>query len=208
MKKLSIDSRLILIISGIAILLIAIKSHYSKKYSMAPTIHEEKTVLCAATSRFDNIGTSDDSIIREKRITYIKRFYKIAEKENEKFGIPASIILAQGILESNNGESGLTKKSNNHFGIKCFSKKCKIGHCVNYSDDNHKDFFKKYPTAWESFRDHSLMLSSDRYKYLAWKSYSEWTKGLVHRKYATDKSYSQKLTKIIHSYKLYNFDKK
>ena len=208
MKKLSIDTRLILIISGIAILLIAIKSHYSKKYSIAPEIkQEEKTVLCAAISKFDNIGESDDSIVREKRINYIKRFYKIAEKENEKFGIPASIILAQGILESNNGESNLTKNTNNHFGIKCFSKKCKNGHCVNYSDDSHKDFFKKYPSAWQSFRDHSILLSRNKYKNLAWKSQKAWVSGLVKNGYATDKNYSKKLMHIINDYKLHNFDK-
>ena len=62
----------------------------------------------------------------------------------DKFGIPASITLAQGLLESNNGESRLTTKNNNHFGIKCFSRKCKKGHCSNFSDDSHKDFFRKY----------------------------------------------------------------
>lgn len=208
MKKLSIDTRLILLAAAIALSLIWIKAQYSKSViDYTATESEAKPMFCSAVSKWDGIGLDDDVAIREQRIEYIQRFHKVAIQEYYKFGIPASIILAQGLLESKNGNSDLVKKTNNHFGIKCFSKNCKQGHCSNYSDDSHKDFFKKYPSAWESFRDHSLLLSSNRYKPLAWKSYKDWTIGLVKRKYATDKAYSQKLTKIIHNYKLYKFDK-
>ena len=101
---------------------------------------------------------------RKKQLAYVKRFSKVAQTEMEKYGIPASITLAQGLLESNNGQSRLATKNHNHFGIKCFSRSCKKGHCSNFSDDSHKDFFRKYNSAWESYRAHSVLLQKDRYK--------------------------------------------
>jgi len=74
----------------------------------------------------------------QQQINYIQRFAKVAKSEMDKYGIPASIKLAQGLLESQAGASRLATKNNNHFGIKCFSKNCKKGHCTNFSDDSHK----------------------------------------------------------------------
>ena len=73
----------------------------------------------------------------KKQIAYVKRFAKVAQEEMQKFNIPASITLAQGLIETNAGQSPLATKNNNHFGIKCFSKSCKKGHCANFSDDSH-----------------------------------------------------------------------
>ena len=95
---------------------------------------------------------------------YVKRFKATAVSEMKKYGIPASITLAQGILESNAGASRLANNNNNHFGLKCFSKSCSKGHCSNYHDDDHKDFFRKFDTAWESYRAHSLLLTGKRYR--------------------------------------------
>ncbi len=74
-------------------------------------------------------------------LAYVKKFTPIAKMEQQKFGVPVSITLAQGLLESDAGESRLAKSSTNHFGIKCFSHHCKKGHCKNFTDDTHKDFF-------------------------------------------------------------------
>ena len=126
-----------------------------------------------------------------------------------KYGIPASITLAQGLIESNAGESRLSKENNNHFGMKCFSKKCKKDHCSNFTDDSHKDFFRKYTTAWESYRAHSIMLGGDRYKHLKKldkSDYKSWARGLKKAGYATDRRYAEKLIHIIEEMELYQYD--
>lgn len=151
-----------------------------------------------------------EAIKRAKRQKYIARFAEVAQKEMEKYGIPASITLAQGILESNAGESPLAVNNNNHFGIKCFSKSCWKGHCSNYTDDSHKDFFRKYKTAWESYRGHSHLLRADRYKplyKLPPDDYKRWAHGLKKAGYATDKYYAEKLINLIEEYRLYQYDK-
>ena len=146
----------------------------------------------------------------KKCLNYIKQFAPIAQEEMKAFGIPASITLAQGLLESNVGDSRLAKRNNNHFGIKCFSKNCKKGHCSNYTDDSHKDFFRVYPSAWESYREHSKFLQKPRYKHLkklGSKDYKNWAHGLRKAGYATDKKYAFKLIKIIEALNLNRFDK-
>jgi hypothetical protein len=141
---------------------------------------------------------------------YIKRFSPVAVAEMRKYGVPASIILAQGLLESDAGSSGLAQKANNHFGIKCFSKKCAKGHCVNQTDDSHKDFFVAYPNVWGSFRAHSEMLvKGERYRHLfevPKNDHRAWAKGLQDAGYATDPQYAEKLMAIIQNLKLYRFD--
>ncbi|MBK8425336.1 MAG: glucosaminidase domain-containing protein [Lewinellaceae bacterium] len=134
---------------------------------------------------------------------YVERFAPIARAEMRKFGIPASIILAQGLLESNAGESGLSRATNNHFGMKCFSKQCKRGHCANFSDDSHKDFFVKYGNAWSSYRAHSEFLKkTKRYRSLFQlepTDYRNWAIGLEKSGYATDKQYAEKLMALVQS---------
>lgn len=155
--------------------------------------------------------TSEFKTKRTKQLEYIKRFLHVAQSEMERFGIPTSITLAQGLLESNVGESRLSIKNNNHFGMKCFSKSCQKGHCSNFTDDSHKDFFRKYQTAWESYRAHSLMLTGKRYRHLLKlpkTDYKGWSKGLKKAGYATDKRYAEKLINLIESLKLYQYDKK
>jgi len=142
----------------------------------------------------------------QEQITYVQRFAKVAKSEMEKYGIPASIKLAQGLLESKAGKSKLATTTNNHFGIKCFSKHCKKGHCTNFSDDSHKDFFKVFDTAWASYRAHSELLQSNRYKHLLHQDYTTWAKGLSKAGYATDPQYSKKLIEIIETLELYKYD--
>lgn len=144
-----------------------------------------------------------------KQLKYVSRFAEVAQKEMKKYGIPASIKLAQGLLESNAGESPLAKSNNNHFGIKCFAKNCKKGHCSNYTDDSHKDFFRKYNNAWESYRAHSHLLRADRYKplyKLSSTDYKGWARGLKKAGYATDKYYADKLVNLIERLDLHQYD--
>lgn len=207
MKK---ENKLILILAAVALAAILLKGAISMARSTHATVapkSEYKVVNCSAVSVWDNIGANDDKAIRDLRIGYIKRFHKVAMSEYYKFGIPASIILAQGLIETQNGTSRLMRTTNNHFGIKCFSKSCRAGHCSNHSDDSHKDFFRVYPSAWESFRSHSILLSSSRYKSLKWKDYKAWAWGLKNRGYATDNNYPKKLIKIISDYHLNRFDR-
>ena len=140
---------------------------------------------------------------------YVNHFVKMAQAETEKFAVPTSIILAQGILESNAGGSSLAKNNNNHFGIKCFSRSCKKGHCSNFTDDSHKDFFKIYSSPWQSFRDHSLLLKRYHYRklfHLDKKDYRSWAIGLQQLGYATDKHYAESLIRTIEDLNLQQFD--
>jgi len=139
---------------------------------------------------------------------YIQRFHKVAKYEHKKFGIPASITLAQGILESGSGTSRLVKKTNNHFGIKCF------GNCNDYNsfmmkDDKPTDRFKKYKSAWYSYRDHSNLLMKPRYKKCrdCGDDYKCWAINLKRCGYATSKKYAKSLIKIIEDYDLTRYDK-
>ncbi|MEQ1745111.1 MAG: glucosaminidase domain-containing protein [Saprospiraceae bacterium] len=140
---------------------------------------------------------------------YVARYSTIAVKEMHRYGIPASISLAQGLVESRFGTSKLAVRNNNHFGMKCFSKNCPRGHCSNHLDDHHKDFFRKYQTPWESWRAHSQMLANGRYAKLKkyGRHYRDWAKGLERLGYATDPSYSEKLIGVIERYNLDRFDR-
>ncbi len=139
---------------------------------------------------------------------YIERFKEVAQTEQEKYGIPASIKMAQALIESRAGSSRLATSNNNHFGMKCFSRSCKKGHCSNFTDDSHKDFFRKYQSAWESWRAHSEMLNGKRYKHLQkyGTNYKKWSIGLKEAGYATDKKYDSKLIAMIQKYNLDKLD--
>ncbi len=149
-------------------------------------------------------------IKRQKQQAYVDRFAKAAQAEMQRYGIPASIILAQGLIESDAGESRLALENNNHFGIKCFSRTCRKGHCSNYTDDSHKDFFRIYKSTWESYRAHSHLLQADRYRNLYTldkKDYKGWAMGLKKAGYATDKYYGEKLINLIEELNLQKYDR-
>ena len=124
------------------------------------------------------------------------------------YGIPASIKIAQGILESGSGNGPLTSRSNNHFGIKCNGWK---GEKVYHDDDEAQECFRKYNDPKYSFRDHSLFLfKRNRYAFLFdYRSddYTSWARGLKRAGYATDPRYPQKLISLIERYNLNEFDK-
>ena len=140
---------------------------------------------------------------------YIATFREIAQFEMKAYGIPASITLAQGILESGYGQGELTRKTNNHFGIKCHNGW--EGEFARHDDDARNECFRKYNHPMYSFRDHSIFLSS-RSRYaslfkLRRDDYKGWARGLKAAGYATDKRYSQKLISFIERYELYQYDK-
>ncbi len=142
-------------------------------------------------------------------LAYIRKYAPIAVKEMHEYKIPASITLAQGILESGNGRSELALKSNNHFGIKCHTGW--QGERVYHDDDQKGECFRKYLYPETSYNDHSLFLTQRRrYAFLFnynSKDYKKWAYGLRKAGYATDKKYPAKLLKLIKEYKLYEFDK-
>ncbi len=138
---------------------------------------------------------------------YIERFARVAITEMEKYGVPASITLAQALLESDAGASKLAIESNNHFGIKC-RRECPDCTCRNYADDDRYDMFRVFATAWESFRTHSRLMHDDRYKHLLQygNDYRKWAEGLEAAGYATDPQYAEKLIRIIEFFDLFLFD--
>lgn len=163
--------------------------NYIKKHKISDEVVEDKMDVCR---------------------DYVKTYSAAATQEMNLYGIPASITLAQGLLESNAGASLLARKANNHFGIKCFSKTCKKGHCMNASDDTHKDFFRMYPSGRNCYRAHSEFLQSDRYKALkklGKRDYKNWAKGLKKAGYATAPHYAEALITIVETLKLYQYDK-
>ncbi len=154
----------------------------------------------------------DPAVVREKmRVCndYIRTYLGTAREQARLYNIPVAITLAQGLLESNAGESRLSIKANNHFGIKCFSKTCRKGHCLNATDDSHKDFFVVFGSGKDSFRARSKFLCKDRYKHLLRlkrTEYKKWAHGLKKAGYATDPNYAQKLIALIENLRLYVYD--
>lgn len=140
---------------------------------------------------------------------YIDKWAPTAVREMYRSGVPASITLAQGLLESRYGLSALATEGNNHFGIKCHNNW--NGGRMYYDDDAKGECFRKYKSAEESFVDHSDFLRyRDRYKFLfEYKTtdYKAWAHGLKKAGYATDPGYPSKLIKYIEDYKLYEYDK-
>ncbi len=141
--------------------------------------------------------------------TYIQQYGGIAVSEMYRSGVPASITLAQGLLESNAGRSTLAVKGNNHFGIKCH--RDWKGKRIYHDDDARGECFRKYPSAEESFRDHSDFLRYyDRYKFLfdyEVTDYKAWAVGLKKAGYATDPTYPERLIDLIRRYGLDRFDR-
>ncbi len=142
-------------------------------------------------------------------IEYIETYKDLSISHMKDYKIPASITLAQGILESGAGKSELARKSNNHFGIKCGSNW--RGKTVRHTDDAPNECFRAYKHAAESYKDHSVFLTSGaRYAFLFKLDildYKAWARGLKKAGYATDPSYANRLITIIEDYELYKFDK-
>lgn len=156
-------------------------------------------LFCASLLLAQNTNT--------KYLAYIEKYAKIAVSNQTKYRIPASITLAQGLLESGAGESRLAKECNNHFGIKCGGSW--YGKSMKMNDDAIGECFRCYNNAKGSYEDHAEFLKKPRYSFLfdyKINDYKAWAKGLKKAGYATDPNYPAKLIKIIETYKLYEYD--
>ncbi len=161
---------------------------------------QTKSEVLEATSKI----SATPELIKE----YIEQYKEIAKDNMRKHGIPSSITLAQGVLESGAGTGVLARKANNHFGIKCHNGW--TGERVHHDDDAAQECFRKYEHSAESYRDHSLFLTTrNRYANLFKLDkgdYEAWAKGLRAAGYATDVKYPEKLIGLIERYELYKID--
>lgn len=169
-----------------------------------------KPIQNGNSSKVANQSSSKALSTNEVTKAYIEQYNRVAMSNMKTYGIPASIILAQGILESGAGKSDLAMNANNHFGIKCHNDW--TGNKVYKDDDSPEECFRKYDKASESFQDHALLLTGkQRYSKLFKLSkgdYKAWAKGLREAGYATDPNYPQKLINYIESYNLDQYDSK
>ena len=196
--KLLILVLIISSLSGCSIIKFPFKA--VKKVSKSTSIKKNKSVQL---ERFLKNMSSE-----ERKKWYIKTYSKIAVEQMKKYKIPASIILAQGLVESGSGASNLALKSNNHFGIKCHQEW--RGKKVYHDDDKKNECFRKYKNPIESYKDHSEFLTTrGRYSFLfrlSIKDYIGWSNGLKKAGYATDPKYPDKLISVIERYNLWKFD--
>lgn len=169
-----------------------------------PTYNKPST-----NNRTEVIESTSKTVVTNSLIgDYISQYKDIAMGNMKSYGIPASIILAQGILESGAGRGDLALSSNNHFGIKCH--KDWVGESVRHDDDSLQECFRKYKDPSESFRDHALFLTGKK-RYAALFTYEKgdykaWAKGLRAAGYATDPRYPEKLISYIERYELHQYD--
>ena len=167
-----------------------------------------ETVKQQDTEKQTNTVTKQPESIANATLYYIETYKDVAMDEMRRFNIPASIKLAQGILESGSGRSELTKRSNNHFGIKCHTEW--NGKRTYHDDDEKGECFRVYQDPRKSFRDHSLFLTQRKRYSNLFKlhkgDYVSWAKGLSEAGYATDRRYPAKLIAVIEKYELHKYD--
>ena len=197
---------------------VVIQTSRSGKYNPQPTVvikksednnnsttsstsnNPSKTEILEATTRV--------KVTTEIVLAYISQYKEIAKNNMKQFGIPSSICLGQGILESGAGTGPLSSLANNHFGIKCHQDW--TGASVKYDDDTAQECFRKYEQASESYNDHALFLKGRKWYNPLFKldkgDYKSWAKGLKAAGYATDPKYPEKLIAIIERYHLDQFD--
>ena len=154
------------------------------------------------------VSTSQTVVSSDVVVNYVAQFKNVAMDNMRIYGIPASIVLAQGILESGAGRGDLAVNANNHFGIKCHEDW--RGDTIRHDDDSDQECFRKYDNVSESFKDHALFLTSrGRYSNLFALSkgdYKGWARGLRTAGYATDPKYPNKLISYIERYNLQQYD--
>lgn len=176
---------------------VSTKEKKPKKSKEDPYVHKHIKKLEKSNTR-----------LNPSAVLYIQNYADIAMEEMRVYKIPASITLAQGMLESGNGNSTLASKSNNHFGVKCHQGWS--GAKVYHDDDKKGECFRKYKYVHTSYKDHSLFLTQrSRYDFLfdyRENDYRKWAKGLKQAGYATDPKYPQKLIELIERYQLEDFD--
>lgn len=173
------------------------------------TMHPSKKTILAAFLSLTVLTALAGGPVKRNSVyqQYIDQYKGVAIEEMQKYGIPASITLAQGLLESGAGRSELSVKGNNHFGIKCHGWQ---GRTVYHDDDLRGECFRAYDNPRQSYEDHSLFLAKrDRYRrlfLLPITDYKGWAHGLKACGYATNPRYAQSLIDIIEGYELYQYD--
>lgn len=168
----------------------------------------KSTVLSAGKGKSSPVTSSKKGGTSISGLSYIDRYKDIAIAEMNQYGIPASIKLAQALLESGNGNSYLAKNANNHFGIKCGG--TWKGKSMNRPDDRARDCFRVYQNPEQSFEDHSQFLLRKRYEKLFTldkDDYKGWARGLKEAGYATNPRYPQLLIDLIERYQLDKYDR-
>ncbi len=178
------------------------------------TVARNHKKIAVKKSNFNNSETQTLEATTRVKVTndlilaYIEKYNAVAQMNMKKYGIPASIILGQAILESGSGTGPLCVQANNHFGIKCH--KDWTGASIKYDDDSVGECFRKYDNPFDSFRDHAVFLTAgSRYVTLFTldkKDYKAWAKGLKEAGYATDSLYPTKLIALIEKFQLYKYD--
>lgn len=182
---------------------VAVKKSTTTKKSVASTKQNN------SNNRQEVIESTSKTVVYSDVVfSYVDDFKDIAKGNMKTYGIPASIILAQGILESGAGRGDLAKTANNHFGIKCHTGW--TGESVRHDDDADQECFRKYKDPSESYKDHALFLTG-RSRYaslfeLDKDDYEAWAKGLRKAGYATDPKYPEKLISYIERYNLHQYD--
>lgn len=183
----------------------AAKNSYSPKTK--PTRTTNRTT--SNNKKVEVIQSSSRTVVTNDIVSnYVLEYKDVAMGNMKKYGIPASIILAQGILESGAGRGDLAVSANNHFGIKCHADW--VGDSVRHDDDSSQECFRKYDKVAESYKDHALFLTGKgRYASLFEldkDDYEAWAKGLRKAGYATDPRYPDKLISYIERYSLAQYD--
>ncbi|MEP7168965.1 MAG: glucosaminidase domain-containing protein [Bacteroidota bacterium] len=168
-----------------------------------------KPKIILASLLFCQTAFSQPDKYRMTKQDYIEKYKTDAIKDMQKTGVPASITIAQGLFESESGNSDLAREANNHFGIKCH--KDWTGETFHKDDDEKNECFRKYNSVLESYDDHSSFLRTrGRYAFLFQldvSDYKGWARGLKKAGYATNPEYAQKLIKIIEDFQLYDLEK-
>ncbi|MGE5944534.1 MAG: glucosaminidase domain-containing protein [Flavobacteriales bacterium] len=206
-------NKIVLILLACMVFSCGSKKAVNKKKDPRKT-NTERVVIQNETRKNPEINTNEnESSVNVPKTTisstedYVAMFSAIAQEEMRLYGIPASITIAQGILESNSGKGRLSVEANNHFGIKCHEW---TGDRIYHDDDASQECFRKYIDAKYSYRDHSLFLTG-RSRYaklfkLKKNDYKGWAKELKAAGYATDRKYPDKLISLIERYDLHKLD--
>ncbi|SFD11637.1 glucosaminidase domain-containing protein [Flavobacterium phragmitis] len=184
--------------------------HQTRTAAAKKPVYAKPTAKYPSTNNTTEViqSTSKTVVTSDLINNYVLQYKDIAVGNMKAYGIPASIILAQGILESGAGRGDLAVEANNHFGIKCH--KDWLGESVRHDDDAAQECFRKYNQVSESYRDHALFLvGKKRYESLFTyekDDYKAWAKGLRACGYATDPNYPDKLISYIERYNLHQYD--
>lgn len=184
------------------------KKTIARKGRVKPEVKEQIQPSLEEIDQAPNTVAQVPMTMEQRMSMYIESFAPIAIEEMRLYGIPASITLAQGILESGSGSGTLAIKANNHFGIKCHT--TWTGERVYHDDDELGECFRKYTDVKYSYRDHSLFLTqrsryADLFK-LKISDYQGWARGLKKAGYATDPKYPDKLISLIERFDLWQYD--